>query len=406
MQYDGNNKQPVLIIAGMHRSGTSLTASLLQSAGLDVGKNLLGESPSNLKGHFENLDFFDFHQGILHSMGTSEAGWTLQKDIPVPEYYVDAAKLLVQKSASSTQPWGWKDPRTTLFLDFWSNLIPTAKFVFVYRSPWEVIDSLYRRGDDIFHYNPQLAIDLWTNYNQLILDFYNRFADKCFLMHLNQITSNPTAFIESVSQRFHIPLQPPKEDIYDAPLLKTQASYSQRATLIQRYFPEACDLYQQLNATANFSDDSIPTNQALFSPTAWLLKDWLDVRGLSNQVVTLERQLSSSQAELVTVTQERQRLQDANRILQEENHTLQEATHTLQEATHTLQEATHTLQEATHTLQVEISTCTENREQLKDKVHELRYELEHAYAAIAAMETSKFWKLRTQWIQLKRRFRL
>jgi hypothetical protein len=399
MQYDGNSKQPVLIIAGMHRSGTSLTASLLQSAGLDVGKNLLGESPSNLKGHFENLDFFDFHQGILHSMGASEAGWTLQKDIPVPEYYVDAAKLLVQKSASSTQPWGWKDPRTTLFLDFWSNLIPTAKFVFVYRSPWEVIDSLYRRGDDIFHNNPQLAIDLWTNYNQLILDFYNRFTDKCFLMHLNQITSNPTAFIESVSQRFHLPLHPPKEDIYDAPLLKAQASHSQRAILIQRFFPEACGLYQQLNATANFSDDLIPSNQTLFSPTAWLLKDWLDVRSLNNQVVTLERQLvtserqlSSSQLELVDVIQERQQLQDANRMLQE--------------ATHTLQEANRTLQEATHTLQVELSTCTESREQLKDKVHELRHELEHAYAGIAAMETSKFWKLRTQWIQLKRRFRL
>ena len=385
MQDNETNKQSALIISGMHRSGTSLTASLLQSAGVDIGNNLLGESSSNPKGHFENLEFFDFHQSVLRSTGISEAGWTLQKDIPIPEYYIDVAKLLIQKNVSLTQPWGWKDPRTTLFLDFWRNLISAPKFVFVYRSPWEVVDSLYRRGDEIFHNNPQFAIDLWINYNQIILDFYNRFPDQCFLMHINQITNNPTTFIAAISQQFSIPLKPPEETIYDASLLKAQASHSQRALLIQRCFPDACALYQQLNSAANFSDDLAFTHQALFSPTAWLLKDWLDVRSLSNQIVTAESKFSSSQVELTNLTQARQQLQKVN--------------HALQEVNHALQVENHTLQEANDTLQVEICTCVETRIQLKEQLHQ---KLEHAYAVIAAMETSKFWKLRTQWIQLKR----
>ncbi|MEY2858272.1 MAG: hypothetical protein RLZZ74_2584, partial [Cyanobacteriota bacterium] len=45
----------VMIITGMHRSGTSLTASLLQSAGVNLGDRLMSEDRGNSKGHFEDL---------------------------------------------------------------------------------------------------------------------------------------------------------------------------------------------------------------------------------------------------------------------------------------------------------------------------------------------------------------
>ncbi len=41
-----------------------------------------------------------------------------------------------------------------LFLDFWRSLLPNAKFC-DYRAPWEVVDSLYRRGTNpIFFSQP------------------------------------------------------------------------------------------------------------------------------------------------------------------------------------------------------------------------------------------------------------
>ena len=60
MQPSTTNRN-VFIIAGMHRSGTSLTAALLQNVGVDIGQRLMGASYSNSKGHFENLDFVEFH---------------------------------------------------------------------------------------------------------------------------------------------------------------------------------------------------------------------------------------------------------------------------------------------------------------------------------------------------------
>ena len=57
------NNQCTIVITGMHRSGTSLTASLLQSAGLNLGDRLMEATATGnpLKGYFEDLDFVEFH---------------------------------------------------------------------------------------------------------------------------------------------------------------------------------------------------------------------------------------------------------------------------------------------------------------------------------------------------------
>jgi hypothetical protein len=115
-----NTEQTVFIITGMHRSGTSLTASILQSAGIHIGRNLLGADQVNIKGHWENIDFYEFHMNILDSQGLSSAGWTLQDNLEIKEEFIDRAKQIIEKNALSSV-WGWKEPRTTLFLDFWAK---------------------------------------------------------------------------------------------------------------------------------------------------------------------------------------------------------------------------------------------------------------------------------------------
>ena len=102
--------QSVIVMTGMHRSGTSLTASLLQSAGVDLGDRLLGEDRGNSKGHFEDLDFVEFHQNVLQSQGISVAGWTEQNKVRVQQQYLATAQNLIL--ARQDRPlWGWKDPR-------------------------------------------------------------------------------------------------------------------------------------------------------------------------------------------------------------------------------------------------------------------------------------------------------
>ena len=58
-----NNK--VLIVAGMHRSGTSVIAQWLQRCGLCLGENLLGPAIGNNEGHFEDTDFVFLHDILI-----------------------------------------------------------------------------------------------------------------------------------------------------------------------------------------------------------------------------------------------------------------------------------------------------------------------------------------------------
>jgi hypothetical protein len=53
---------PILIITGMHRSGTSLTAAFIHKIGLDLGDNLLKYNYWNPKGYFEDIDFVEFQR--------------------------------------------------------------------------------------------------------------------------------------------------------------------------------------------------------------------------------------------------------------------------------------------------------------------------------------------------------
>ncbi|MDY6936545.1 MAG: sulfotransferase [Cyanobacteriota bacterium] len=276
-----------LIITSMHRSGSSLTASLLQSAGLHLGKELMKGNQSNIKGYFENLDFLDFHKAVLRSHEITDKGWTLQESIEVDDRFIDTAKEIVKRNATAPN-WGWKEPRTSLFLEFWGNLLPKAQFLFIYRAPWEVVDSLYRRREDKpFQRNPDLAIKLWLHYNRQILNFYNRFPQRCLLASIYSIIRSPAQYVNAIGRKFDRDLTSPEEKLYDANLLSIQSAEEYRSTLINRYFPEAVQLYRELDTKGWFPDRMPPPNwaeQLQAKPyRVWVLQDWVKNCGLESE---------------------------------------------------------------------------------------------------------------------------
>lgn len=202
----------------MHRSGTSLTASLLQGAGLFIGPRLMGPYQGNEKGHFEDLDFFEFHKRALTAAGEHEDGYVTTGRPQVAADLMPEALALVADRRSRGLPWGWKDPRTTHFLDFWQELVPEARFLFVFRSPWAVVDSLVRRGDRPAQEDPSLAIRSWLQANERILDFIRRHPDACLVREVGQIAANPAAICATLRDQLGLPLGEPPP-LYEPRLL-------------------------------------------------------------------------------------------------------------------------------------------------------------------------------------------
>ena len=196
----------MLVIGGMHRSGTSLLASLFDGAGVSVGARLLGAGNGNDVGHFEDLDFYEFHQRALLGNGLPAEGFTADAIPVVPEPMRAEATTLVEIRRRQGGVWGWKDPRTILFLEFWADLLPDASFVFVFRRPWEVVDSFFRRGDPAFVYNPALAARVWLHYNRLILRFITRHPERCVIREMTQVATDPQhALLPMVRRQQFVP---------------------------------------------------------------------------------------------------------------------------------------------------------------------------------------------------------
>lgn len=135
----------VLVIAGMHRSGTSLITQWLYRCGLPVGDELMGEGIGNEEGHFEDMDFVRLHETLLQQHDMSETGLWLDKPPVLTAAQQQLLAALVVEKNDNHMVWGWKDPRTCLFLPAYQRVLPEARYLIIVRDYNEVVNSLLSR---------------------------------------------------------------------------------------------------------------------------------------------------------------------------------------------------------------------------------------------------------------------
>jgi GT2 family glycosyltransferase/glycosyltransferase involved in cell wall biosynthesis len=286
-----SSRMPVLIITGMHRSGTSLTASLLKSAGLFIGDRLMPAGHGNEAGHFEDMDFYEFHQRALRATGHADNGFVKTAQIDLPKPLEQEARQLIISRESLGRPWGWKDPRTVLFLDHWHRLLPHSFNLFVFRAPWEVVDSLYRRSDEVFGLNPRLALDAWYHSNVLVRDFVARHSETSLIYELPQVINETTEIITTIRKRCGIPLHDP-ESLYREAMLERQAD-AHRIAVIRELAPKCATLYGDLQALAGVEPRwKAPAKKTSTKPQQELctdiLTEWAQVRHQQQVIAKLQ----------------------------------------------------------------------------------------------------------------------
>lgn len=151
-----------IIVLGMHRSGTSCLAGMLQSAGFHADK-VEEWTPDNNKGSRENTAVVQLNNALLEQGG---GAWNKPDFLLMPtEQQLESRDQLIQSLSHDNKPWMFKDPRTLLTLSFWLDRIPDVKMLGVFRHPIAVANSLSVRnsmplGD---------GLRLWAAYNKELL---------------------------------------------------------------------------------------------------------------------------------------------------------------------------------------------------------------------------------------------
>ena len=252
---------PPLIVTGMARSGTSAATRLLQSAGLHVGDELIPANDDNKVGFYEDVSFVELNQEVI------AAGLAAEPDLRPRWMYAERidrslleplrgrAREMVESRAALGRAWGFKDPRTAALLDFWDEAAPGARYVFVYRPPWDVVDSMFRLTRRPLVGHADLAARTWVNYNRAILGFMARNRGRCVLVHSAALGSAGPRVVERANALLREAgapeLSPPARDAIDPELLAALPASSALAEVLRAGFPEVEEMYAELEREAD-----------------------------------------------------------------------------------------------------------------------------------------------------------
>ena len=145
-----------IIVAGMHRSGTSAVARVLSLLGAELPRHLMEPAASdNELGFWESRPITQAHEKLLDSLGVA---WTDPDPVPqswfrspIAERYEWWLVDLLKDEYGDAPIFVVKDPRICRLVPLWQKALTragvTARFVIPVRNPLEVAASLKARND-------------------------------------------------------------------------------------------------------------------------------------------------------------------------------------------------------------------------------------------------------------------
>jgi len=150
---NGQGKR-IIVVLGMHRSGTSAIARGLKALGVELGERLMPPiAENNEKGFWEDVDANNLDNDLLKHLGHSwdslgpiDRSVFLRDDL---EGFRQRAVDLLREKLAGVTVFGMKDPRISRLLPFWQAAFEqvgaTVGYVISARHPLSVARSLNRR---------------------------------------------------------------------------------------------------------------------------------------------------------------------------------------------------------------------------------------------------------------------
>lgn len=201
-----------VLVPGMHRSGTSALARVLNLLGCDISDALLAPNEFNERGYWEDPYFLDLNERMLSSAGLSWNSWEGLNDSwyssGKSSQFLKEATALVDKRFGASSLFVIKDPRIARLMPFWRAVLEgmdiQIKAIIPVRKPSEVALSIQHRD----RINAQQGQLIWLRYT-LDAEYGSRGLDRAFIAY-DQLLEDWRSAMERVRaglDRFEWPRQ-------------------------------------------------------------------------------------------------------------------------------------------------------------------------------------------------------
>jgi GT2 family glycosyltransferase/glycosyltransferase involved in cell wall biosynthesis len=261
--------QTAICIAGAHRSGTSMVTRLLHCCGLELGpeSDLMPPQADNPEGFWEHLRFVAINDELLSELG---GAWDLP---PKPNEDFTSARLdplrlkarLLVEEFDPTTVWGWKDPRNSLTLPFWQELLPRLKKVVVVRNPLEVAHSMRERNGTSYSF----GLRLWEIYNRRL--FEGTSGKERLITHYDLFFQQPEMELRRIMEFIGLPEGKTGSAAALVAARKRHTHFTVEQLIDARVSPEVIDLYRALLAEASLTKATKACGAKVSSMSADLL---------------------------------------------------------------------------------------------------------------------------------------
>ncbi|MEO8991940.1 MAG: hypothetical protein ABI284_06895 [Nitrosospira sp.] len=160
----------IIVVLGMHRSGTSAVTRGLMVLGVELGNHLMAPAPDNERGYFEDIDVNAINVDLYRSLERRQDWHDLS---PVSRSELLGKKnnplrlraiALLRSRLETTDCFGIKDPRLCRMLPFWQGVFEylqlNVSYVIAVRNPISVAKSLGKRDN----LSPKHCYYLWLDH--------------------------------------------------------------------------------------------------------------------------------------------------------------------------------------------------------------------------------------------------
>ena len=240
-------------ISGMHRSGASMIARVLQLAGLYLGpeESLVLPSPPKVDGSWEHVEFAELNEQIVNKLG---GGW----DFPPPmngsspdlqRGAVRQRATALAKGFESHEPGAGRIHELAHPLIL-GQLLDDFKVVLCLRNPLEVAVSLENREAC----SRALSLELWKVYNERIVA--GTTPDQRIVTHFDAYFASPRAEVRRLLRLVGLPHT---RDVVDQACAGVNPSLRHARFTLEHFAdrklsPGVVDLYAQLQSEAGWKD--------------------------------------------------------------------------------------------------------------------------------------------------------
>jgi hypothetical protein len=224
-----SKRKRLVVVLGMHRSGTSAITRALKVLGVELGNRLMPANENeNAAGYWEDIDLYRLNVAMLQALGRD---WDhvapLAPDFAahLRERFHRRAVELVREKLTTCDVFGFKDPRVALLLPFWKDVFrdcgADVSYVLTTRNPISVIKSLEHRNE----FDPHKSAILWLMHSVAMLEGIAG-ERSCVFIDYDVLVESPEAELTRIGAALGLPVNPAELEVYRTEFLDQQLRHT------------------------------------------------------------------------------------------------------------------------------------------------------------------------------------